>query len=201
MPKMKRRTFLKLTAAASVSTAVLGKGGFIFPESIAKAASDAPEEVYYNHCQGCNSGPKCGMKLVLKDGQLIRIERRAEGGHANANICCKGAAQVQDIHNPTRLLHPMKRTTPKGSEDPGWEQISWDEAIETIASKMQEIKEKYGADRFMFTTGDPKEPRPILQRLAFLFGSPNYGTESSTCSTATRVAAFLNYGANTFATG
>lgn len=202
MPKMKRRTFLKLTAATSVGAAVLGKGGFIFPEAMAKADPNAPEEIYYNHCQGCNSGPKCGAKLVLKDGQLIRIERRSEGGHANANMCCKGVCQVQDLMNPTRLLHPMKRTTPKGQGlDPEWEQISWDEAISTIAEKFTEIKDKYGADKVMFTTGDPKEPRPILQRLAFLFGSPNYGTESSTCSTATRVASYLSFGSVSFATG
>jgi len=45
-------------------------------------------------------------------------------------------------------------------------------------------------------TGDPKEPRAIMQRLAYTFGSPNFGTESSTCSTATTIAIKLIYGIN-----
>ena len=202
MNKMNRREFLKLATATTAGAAMIctADGSYIFPDAVAKADPAAPEVVYYNHCQGCNSGPKCGMKLILKDGQLIRIERRSEGGHNNPNICAKGAAQVQDIHNPNRLLHPMKRTNPKG-EPAQWEQISWEEAIETIAAKFTEIKEKYGAEKVLFSTGDPKEPRPVLQRLCFLFGSPNYGTESSTCSTGTRVASYLNYGKNSFATG
>ena len=201
MRKMTRRNFLKLTAVTGAGVAMMTNGGFIFPEAIAKADPNAPEEIFYNHCEGCNSGPKCGSKLVLKDGQLIRIERRGEGGHNNPNMCCKGVAQVQDIHNPNRLLHPMKRTTPKGSADPGWQQITWEEAISTIAEKFSAIKDQYGADKVMFTTGDPKEPRPILQRLAFLFGTPQYGTESSTCSTSTRVASYLSFGSTGYATG
>ena len=186
MNKMNRREFLKLATATTAGAAMIcgADGSYIFPDAIAKADPAAPEVVYYNHCQGCNSGPKCGMKLILKDGQLIRIERRSEGGH----------------NNPNRLLHPMKRVNPKG-EPAQWEQISWEEANKLMAEKFSEIKEKYGADKVMFTTGDPKEPRPVLQRLCFLFGSPNYGPESSTCSTGTRVASYLNYGKNSFATG
>ena len=90
----------------------------------------------------------------------------------------------------------MKRTNPKGSADPGWVRISWDEAIKIIAENLNKVKAKYGADRVLFYCGDPKEPRPPVMRLARYFGSPNYGCESSVaCNLAYVHALELSYGA------
>ena len=44
------------------------------------------------------------------------------------------------MYNPNRLLYPMKRTAPKGAEDPGWVRITWDEAYKTIAANMLAAK-------------------------------------------------------------
>ena len=204
MPKLSRRQFLKLTAASAAGAAMAGSGSFIIPGNEALAASDAPEEVKYTHCVMCNHGPRCGMKLILKEGKVYRIEKRED--YPNNLICAKGVAAIQELYAPDRLLHPMKRTTPKGSDDPKWEQITWDEALETIAEKLNAVKAEYGAEKVLFMTGDPKEPRSAVQRLAYTFGSPNMGTESSTCYKATELATKLLYGpewytASSLATG
>lgn len=198
MPKMSRRTFLKLATATGVGAAALSttKGFLIHPDSEALAASNAPEEIKYTHCVQCNHGPRCGIKAICKEGKVYRIEKRED--YPNNLLCAKGVASVQELYDPNRLLHPMKRTTPKGTDDPGWEQISWDEALKTIAEKLNGIKEKYGAEKVLFSTGDPKEPRSALQRLAFTFGSPNMGTESSTCYKATELSVKLLYGPEWF---
>ena len=73
----------------------------------------------------------------------------------------------------------MKRTNPKGSDDPGFVRCSWDEAYRMIAENLTRIKAKDGADSVMFYIGDPKEPRPPIMRLARYFGSVHLGTESS----------------------
>ena len=73
MPKLSRRQFLKLTAASAAGAAMAGSGSFIIPGNEALAASDAPEEVKYTHCVMCNHGPRCGMKLILKEGKVYRI--------------------------------------------------------------------------------------------------------------------------------
>ncbi|MFR2199406.1 MAG: molybdopterin-dependent oxidoreductase [Sutterella wadsworthensis] len=99
--------------------------------------------------------------------------------HPNNSLCSKGISTLQRLYNPNRLLYPIKRTAPKGSKDPGWVRISWDEAIKTIAERLSAVKAKHGADRVMFYCGDPKEPRPPVMRLARYFGSPNYCCESS----------------------
>lgn len=192
MPKISRRQFLKLSAASAAGVAAANNGFFVHPDAAALAASDAPEEVKYSHCVMCNHGPRCGMKLIIKEGKVYRVEKR--DGYPNTLLCAKGLAAIQELYNPNRLLYPMKRTTPKGSGDPKWERISWDEALATIAEKLNAIKAQYGAEKVMFMTGDPKEPRSAVQRLAFTFGSPNMGTESSTCYKATELATKLLYG-------
>ncbi len=191
MPNISRRTFLKLATATGASATLLGSGILYQNPSAALAESTSPEEVRYTHCVQCNHGPKCGMKLIIKDGQLYRIEKR--GNYNNNLICAKGVAALQEIYDPNRLLYPMKRTNPKG--EPGqWERITWDEALKIIAGKLNAIKEKHGAEKVFFITGDPKEPRSALMRLAYTFGSPNFGTESSTCFLATELANKLIYG-------
>lgn len=201
MINISRRTFLKGIAAASVAA---GSGFYIYPDREALAASDSPEIIKYTHCVMCNHGPKCGVKVIIKDNKVYRIEKREN--YNNNLLCAKGLSSVQELYEPNRLLHPMKRTTPKGSEDPGWQQITWDEALAEIAKKLNKVKADYGAEKVMFMTGDPKEPRSAVQRLAFTFGSPNMGTESSTCYKGTELSMKLLYGpewytASSLATG
>ncbi|HEY8362939.1 MAG TPA: molybdopterin-dependent oxidoreductase [Tissierellaceae bacterium] len=199
MAKFSRRTFLKGVVATGIGAMVgekLTDGMYVYPDYEALAASPAPEEVKYTHCVMCNHGPKCGVKLIIKEGKVYRIEPRED--YPNNLLCAKGLAALQELYDPNRLLYPVKRTTPKGSDDPKWQRITWDEALETIAEKFNEIKKKYGAEKVLFLTGDPKEPRSILQRLAYTFGSPNMGTESSTCYKATELSAKLIYGTEWF---
>ena len=199
MANISRRTFLKGVAASGAGIAIAGNmigSQYIYPDYEALAASTAPEEVKYSHCVMCNHGPKCGMKLILKEGKILRVEKRE--GYPNNILCAKGISSLQEIYDPNRLLYPHKRTTPKGSSDPKWERITWEEALETIATKFNQIKKDYGAEKVLFMTGDPKEPRSALQRLAFTFGSPNMGTESSTCYKGTELSAKLTYGTEWF---
>ena len=194
MAKMTRRKFLKMATATAVGAMAAGctSGTFIYPDREGLAASTSPEIEKYSICVMCNHTAKCGTKLIIKDNKIFRTEKWE--GYPNNMLCTKGIAAMQEIYDPDRLLYPVKRTTPKGSPDPGWVRISWDEAISTIAEKLNGIKQRYGADKVLFYAGDPKEPRPALQRLAYTFGSPNFGTESSTCYKATELSAKLTYG-------
>ncbi len=179
-----RRGFLKGSGAAFA-------GSFFRP-----AAALAEEEKTWTGwtiCDSCNHMPMCGIQFQAKGNTVIRIENWKE--HSNHFLCSKGISTVQRLYNPNRLLYPMKRTNPKGSADPGWVRISWDEAIKTIVAKLAAIREKDGADRVLFYCGDPKEPRPPVMRLARYFGSPNYACESSAaCNLAYVHALELTWG-------
>jgi anaerobic selenocysteine-containing dehydrogenase len=75
--------------------------------------------------------------------------------------------------------------------------ISWDEALDRIAARLVRIKEDSGPEAVAFFVGYPKVMRPFLKRLAHLYGSPNYCTESSVCAMAPNLAGILNYGYET----
>ena len=128
----------------------------------------------YTFCDGCNEVPFCGIKFYHKGESITRIEPWPD--FPASPPCSKGYATVQRLNNPNRLLYPMKRTRPKGSADPGFTRISWDEAYDTIVGHLNRIKETYSPHHVFFYVGDPKEPRAAVQRLAVTYGSVNYGT-------------------------
>lgn len=149
-------------------------------------------EIYgYTFCDACTT-PFCGIKAHVKEGKITKIE--SWENFPNGPLCAKGYATLQTEYSPARLGYPLMRTNPKGSPDPGWIRISWEKAYEIIAQKLKEIREKYGPESVLFYVGDPKEPRLAVSRLASVFGSPNYGTESSTCYRAAALASQLVFG-------
>lgn len=169
-------------------------GALASPTTIfAKAPNSNETWTGYTCCDSCNHGPMCGIKFQAKGNIIEQISNWKE--NPKPFLCSKGWATLQRLYNPNRLLYPMKRTNPKTAEDPGWVRISWDEAYRTIAAKMIATREKYGADSVMFYAGDPKEPRPPIQRLARYFGSTTWATESSVgCRSGCALGESLNFG-------
>ncbi|HUT72701.1 MAG TPA: molybdopterin-dependent oxidoreductase [Desulfatiglandales bacterium] len=159
-------------------------------------APEEKEEVGYTFCDGCNEIPFCGIKFFKKGDVVTRVE--SWPGFPASPLCSKGYATLQRLYNPNRLKYPMKRTNPKGSSDPGFIRISWDEAYDTIVGHLKRIRETYSPHAVFFYVGDPKEPRAAVQRLAAVYGSANYGCESSTaCRRAALLAELLTYGFST----
>ena len=149
-------------------------------------------EVKKSICTICDPQTQCGLDLYVKDGKIIKVEGSKENAYSVGTLCPKGAANRQYIYSEDRLKTPLKRTGPRGSGK--FESISWDEALDAIAAKFNEIKEQDGSESVVFFSGYTKYFRPYLKRLAHSFGSPNYLTESSTCSKATAMAQQLTFG-------
>jgi anaerobic selenocysteine-containing dehydrogenase len=81
----------------------------------------------------------------------------------------------------------MKRTRPKGDPDPGWIEVSWDEALDTIANRLLDIRERYGAEAVVFGFSTPSgsaasDYHEWLTRLANAFGSPNWLSSVHMCT-------------------
>ncbi len=159
----------------------------------AKIPGDATGiEVKKSICAICDPTTQCGLDCYVKDGRVVKVEGTLENPQNAGTLCAKGAAQRQWVYHEERVRTPLKRVGPRGSGQ--MVPISWEEALDTVAEKLQEIKAASGPESVVFYCGYPKQPRPFLQRLAMLYGSPNYGTESSTCFTAAAMAWRLNYG-------
>ncbi|MBR4878459.1 MAG: molybdopterin-dependent oxidoreductase [Clostridia bacterium] len=149
-------------------------------------------EIKKGICGFC--GDSCLVDVYMKEGKVIKVEGTKDLPGSNGKLCSKGAALKQALYNPERLLYPMKRVGKRGEGK--FERITWDEALTTIADKMKETKEKMGAKHTMIYVAHPKWFRPQATELANGYGTPNYGTESSTCAYALMMAVKSSYGAN-----
>ena len=131
----------------------------------------------HTYCAMCVS--RCGVVATVEDGRLTKVT--ADPEHPNGCICVKGTAAPEIVYAPDRLQYPMMRTRPKGDPDPGWVRISWDEAMELTASRLLEIKARYGAEAVVFRVATPAGTATAdffdwVLRLANAFGSPNFLT-------------------------
>ncbi len=133
-------------------------------------------------CDICAPSSHCGVDAYVKDGVIIKVEGNKDHPLNRGLLCTKGASNRQYIYRKDRIRTPLKRTGPRGSGE--FTPITWEEAYETISQKLLGYKKEYGAQSVFFFSGYSKWYRPILQRLAYSFGSPNYGTESSSCFTS-----------------
>ena len=132
-------------------------------------------------CALCRS--RCGCKAIVEDDRLVAIE--PDPSHpTGAALCAKGRASPALVEHPDRLLHPLRRTRPKGDPDPGWQRISWDEALDETAAALKRIATESGPEAVAFTVTTPSatamsDAAPWVDRLIHAFGSPNniYGTE------------------------
>ena len=189
MANLPTDTFKKIAGAGGAGASGLGQP-LVSARENGKATD---EEIGYTFCDGCNHVPFCGIRFTRRGDVVTNVEPWP--GYPAGPICSKGYATLQRLYHPGRLKYPMKRTNPKGSADPGFVRISWDEAYDAIAQNLESIKDKHGPHSVFFYVGDPKEPRAAVQRLAAAYGSVNYGCESSTaCRRAALLAEFLTYG-------
>ncbi len=86
----------------------------------------------------------CVIKTIVKDGVIVRTEKADyTGPEADQGfICQKGIASARNPYSPQRLLYPMKRVGACG--DGKWQRISWEQALDEIAAKVIELRQKYG---------------------------------------------------------
>ncbi|MCH8055723.1 MAG: molybdopterin-dependent oxidoreductase, partial [Deltaproteobacteria bacterium] len=91
-------------------------------------------------CGMCYVG--CGIRVQMKNGVVVAIEGDPNHPQNRGNMCAKGKAGVMNPYNPHRVTVPLKRTNPqKGLDvDPGWKEISWEEALETVAAKLRALR-------------------------------------------------------------
>jgi anaerobic selenocysteine-containing dehydrogenase len=134
-------------------------------------------------CAMCTS--RCGVIATVEDGRLAKVERDPD--HPNGCICIKGTAAPEIVYSPDRITEPMMRTRPKGDADPGWKAISWDEAMEMIAKRLNEIKEAHGPEAVVIGRATPSgagtaELDGWLQRLSNAFGTPNQLATTHICN-------------------
>ncbi|MDR3104695.1 MAG: molybdopterin-dependent oxidoreductase [Yokenella regensburgei] len=136
------------------------------------------------YCALCRS--RCGTLNEIKDGRLMAVHPDPEHPTGGA-VCMKGRAAPELIYSENRILWPMRRTQPKGAADPGWQRISWEEALNDIAAKLTTFKAESGAESVAFSITTPSGTPIIdstewIERFIRLYGSPNTCYSAEVCN-------------------
>lgn len=89
------------------------------------------------------------MRVQVEDGRIRRIEPHPGNRATPGGACLKGLSYVERVHSPDRILHPLRRVSEGGT----FERISWDEALDTIAEKLVELKADPGPQSILYYSG------------------------------------------------
>src|SRR5277367_5867533 len=112
----------------------------------------ASQQRIHGYCALCTA--RCGSIAVVDNGRFARLE--PDPAHPTGQaLCGKGRAAPELVYHKERLTHPLRRTRPKGDPNPGWERISWDEALDLTAAAMRGIAERDGPEAVAFSTSSP----------------------------------------------
>ncbi|MGE5124128.1 MAG: molybdopterin-dependent oxidoreductase [Acidobacteriaceae bacterium] len=126
-------------------------------------------------CRMCGNKAWCSINVTLQDGVIVKIEGDTANPVSHGKLCARGQAAVYNLYNPYRVKAPMKRTNPKKGfdQDPGWVEISWEEALSTVADRLRRIRQE-DARKFAHMWGFGGDWW-VVQHEAFLpaFGTPN----------------------------
>jgi anaerobic selenocysteine-containing dehydrogenase len=124
-------------------------------------------------CRSCHGG--CGVIAQVKNGKVFKIEGDPDSPISHGTLCSKGLAITQIAYHPDRVLHPMK----KGGS--GWERITWDEALDTIAGKFKKVIDEYGPESLFIGQGTGRDYESHFSRFGNLLGTPNVLTAGHMC--------------------
>ena len=148
------------------------------------------------YCPLCVS--RCGARAMVTDGTFV-LNR--DPSHPTGKVLCvKGKEAPAITAHPDRLRHPMMRTNPKGSADPGWQPITWDEALDKVAERLRSLAGDHGPESVVFSSVSPSTSAIVdcvdwIQRLQQAFGSPNLVASMELCGWGRYLASLYTYGA------
>ena len=185
-----RRRFLQATGVTGAATAAAVVGipgtGLEATSAEAQTARAKPNTVITkNICHQCPA--RCGIDVYTTDGRVHAIYGTADHPISNGKLCPKGPLGTYVLYDPDRWRGPMKRTNPnKGrNEDPGFVPISWDEALDTVAGRLNNLRDAGESHRFalLYGRGWGASCAGLQGTFGKLYGSPNVAIgHSSMCS-------------------
>lgn len=138
--KFTRRDFLKVTGTAAAGTALLSGIPLNMRNlkvDTAMANTLSKETTTLSTCSWSCSF--CQYKVIVRDGHVVRTE--PQEGHTQ-RMCLRGRSRVQRTYSEERIKYPMRRVGERGANE--WERITWEEAIDLIATQWKKTAEAYG---------------------------------------------------------
>ncbi len=192
-----RRSFLKVAAATgTVGAAALALKKIQIPSlSTGLAAEPGEEKIVKTACGLCPCG--CGLDVRVVYGKAVKVEGNPLHP-LNQGVCClRAQSSLEILYSPERLEHPRRQLGERGSGD--WEEISWEEALEMVASKLGELRAAGQAHSVAFLHGELRgQMRGLVQRFMQAYGSPNVISQDSLGEGLARQTMLLTQGVNAY---
>ncbi len=173
MEKSTRRNFIKLGAVALALGTLKISGIKILSESAhaRPPLAPIPQQFFYSACMN-NCGSCCVLKCYTNaDNEVIRIETESgiqddwENGIFQVRACPRGRSYRRYMYTESRLKYPMKRVGNRGEGK--FERITWEEALDTIATKLKYCIDTYGNESVYSTYASGVGLGTILRRESF----------------------------------
>ncbi len=134
-------------------------------------------------CFNCESA--CGLlAYVDKESlQVRKFEGNPESPGSRGRNCAKGPAVINQVTDPDRILHPMRRVGARG--EGRWERIGWDEALDTLAGRIRAAIVEERANEVMYHVGRPGEDG-FTERVLAAWGVDGHNSHTNVCSSGGR---------------
>ena len=206
--RLTRREFIKASAASAAWTLA---GSALAADQVkakpmpfknaliprkARPSTPAKGEWLASTCQGCTQW--CAIQLFVSGGRATRVRGNQISKSNHGYVCPRGHLIPQQTYDPDRVKVPLKRTNPaKGRGiDPKFVPISWDEAMNTVADKLLELRKAGEPEKLLYLRG---RYGPISQELLYgtlpkIFGTGNYFSHSAICAEAEKMGPRMTQG-------
>jgi anaerobic selenocysteine-containing dehydrogenase len=135
-------------------------------------------------CFNCEAA--CGL-LAYVDRETLQI-RKFEGNPTHPGSrgrnCAKGPATLNQVYDPERIRHPLRRVGPRGGGQ--WERVTWEEVLDDIAGRIRKALVEGRQKEVMYHLGRPGHELIYLQRVFHAWGIDGHNSHTNVCSASAR---------------
>lgn len=134
-------------------------------------------------CFNCESA--CGLMAYVdkETGKVSKFEGNPHHPGSRGRNCAKGPATINQINDTERILFPLRRKGDRGSGE--WERISWEEALDDIASKIRSSLKTGAKDKVVYHVGRPGH-EGYTNRVLKAWGVDGHNSHTNICSAGAR---------------
>ncbi len=131
---------------------------------------------------------RVGLRTARLRGQVGHVHQEGGGNPAHPGSrgrnCAKGPATINQVNDPERILHPLKRVGTRGSGR--WDRVSWDDALDDIAARIRAAIVEDRRDEVMYHVGRPGEDG-FAERFLLAWGVDGHNSHTNICSAGARL--------------
>nr|HID13964.1 twin-arginine translocation signal domain-containing protein [Anaerolineae bacterium] len=190
MVKLTRRTFLKLAGAIAAAGGLYKLGLVRLGSPEERSTGPVSDRRMPGICRLCAGG--CGLSARVVDGRVVKLDGNPFHPNNQGKLCPKGQAGLQVLYDPDRIKGPMRRAA-----DRTWQPISWEEALDEIAGRLQALRNAGHPERLVFLHDGKRGPTSdLIARFCRAFGTPNDVRSPRHSADGTGLAHLLTQGWN-----